>query len=490
MRGPRAVSYLALGAGVLIAMAGMRWFAAEDPFPAALDPAVAFHTQSHTSGYGGIDRWAHHGMRAEAVVATLQKDGYECVLPKADGDGLRGVHELRCDKQVSGLFARTLSVRASIDYDMRGRLVAAGAGSGLTGVRAAVGGFLAKAGLIEPVALRVRGFEIDSADMLARRAVDALNPKGWAQQCRDPVDALACAQGARQRREHGFPALPQGAAPTGEAMRIPSAMESIGLVSPVQRGADGLREDTLMVRVADGEMWLDFRGRNLAGAELSVSIALASEGGTPTRLMATLGAQHKEVALAGTSRSANGGAPVWLAPSAAAGNPRAAAWVDMPQRGYPGTYSRLAEVLPATDPAFVAPIVKAVVTAISAHAPPDEALGLYPPLRSIEFRADSLRLAQADRWLGAGASRMMRQAYPEQPVVRAAFALATCEAGGALPFIRPGCWTRFAADDPDAAALIRREAEQLEMFYSGLEPDHPLRRRLKRLTDQGKQANG
>ncbi len=458
--------------------------------PPGVDPAIAFYTGTHSPGYAGIDRWAYHGMKAESVVEFLEKDGYVCILPQAaPADGKpKGILELNCDKGERWPLARTLSIRANIDYDLRGRLVAAKASSAITGgdhpVRKRLADFLRNRAWIEPERLQIKGFDVDSADTLARLAVDALVARSRHGECATNPTAAECAAYARERREWGFPALAQGPIAVGNALSLESALERVRLVPLVPRGADAKPEDSLRVRVADGRMWMDFAGQDLAGHALTVSIALDSEGGAPVELVAKVGEDTRTVALSGERRKANGGAMMYLVPEAGAQTPRASVWLYLPDRNFPGTFKKLASELPNADPAFIPRIVKAVIGSISVAERPEEALGLYPALRSIELRADILRLARAELWLPKDQSnQLMEQAYRDAPATRAAWALAACEPAAKPPVIDADCWRRFTISDSAAAALLRAAVAELQVLYAPLEPVHPVRLRLQRMGD-------
>lgn len=459
--------------------------------PWMVDPAIAFHTGTHDASYGGIDRWAYYGMQAGAVAELLRQDGYACTQPQppAGGERLNGVHDMVCSKQLSWPLPRTLSITAAIDHDMRGRLVAASARSTLAGgeqpMRKRIADFLRHKGWIEPEQLQITGFAIESVDTLARLAADALARNGWHRSCDENRATPACVAYARKRRESGLPPLPQGTIAAGDAMAIASAMEQVRLLPPVPRAADKLPEDSLLVRVADQKMWLDFVGRDLTGRALKASVALDSEGGTPTQLVATLGTESKVVPLAGTPRRANSGALVYLVPEAGARNPRAGMWLNMPNDRLPGTFTRLAEVLPHTDPAFIPGMVKTVIAHMAADVLPDERLGLYPALHLIDQRANALRRAHADTWLPRDlGNRLIKQAFQDDPATRAAWAVATCESTGTqAPVIDADCWLRFVIADPDAAALVRSDVDALQLLYAKLAPTHPLLVRLNRLND-------
>ncbi len=454
------------------------------------DPAIEFYTKTHSTGYGGVDQWAYYGMKEEIFAARLNKEGYDCRSSRDDGadDKPDGIHKLLCHKDVIWPLSRTLLIKARVDGDVRGRLAGANASSSLAAdaflASKILAGVLRKAGWIEPDYLQIRGFEIDSVDTLTRFAVDALATAEWNSKCKQFPTAITCVELAQQRRESGFPALPQGAVAVGDAMAIQADMERIRLMPLVPRYADSKPADSLIVRVANEQMWLDFISKDMAGRELMVSIALDSEGGAPARLVAKLGGESREVPLAGTHRLTNNGEVKYLVPEAGLQNPRFSIWLDLPSKDYPVTFQRLAAALPNADPVFVPRIVRAVIANISATNQPEEALGLYSVLRTIERRADMLRLAHAESWLPAEQSmQLVKQAYRDDPVTRGAWALAMCESAMKPPVIDEVCWLRFTELDTIATDLMRSEVVKLQVLYAVLGPTHPLRLRLERLSE-------
>ncbi len=231
-------------------------------------------------------------------------------------------------------------------------------------------------------------------------------------------------------------------------------------------------------------MWIDWLGRDLAGRELMASFEIDPEGGAPVQLVAKVGSDSKIVKLASTRRQANDGTIFFLAPAAGEQNPRVAVWLLMPDKEHPNTLKDLANVVPNTDPAFIPRIIKAILASISKADKPEEILGLYPALRSIERRAHVLRLSHAERWLPKEQSKqLIWQTYQNDPVMRASWTLAICESATTPPIIDADCWKRFTISDPDATAFLRKEVAALNALYAELEPTHPLRLRLKRLSD-------
>lgn len=485
-RGTAAALVVLIGALVVAPLAWRMAYSSVAP-PSSVDPAFGYYTARHTASYGGIDRWAYYGMRVERVAQLLDQQGYACRLPQASpADGrLHGVHPMVCDKSLHWPLARTLTITADIDYGTRGRLVAAGARSmPLDGARwrSTVGAALRHVALMEPASLAIRGFEVDTPDLLARLAVDAMRPRGWHLFCDSGDPSPECAQQARTRRANGLPGLPQGAANVVGPAALDPALERVRLVPLATRDPEVGDDDSLRVRVTDGRMWLDFASRDLAGHDLRVSIALDSAGGAASQLVATVDAHSRTVPLAGDPQRSNNGPLRYLVPLRGAGNPRASMWLDLPDPNYERTLERLGEGLSRADPAFALPLVKVVLDSFNKTASPEEKAGLYPLLRIIEQRAAVLHAADAARWLPAeAAGALIRQAYPDDVTTRAAWALATCAAAGAPALPDPACWQRLARADPAVPALLRRQVAQLLTLYGALEPSHPVRVHLERL---------
>jgi hypothetical protein len=280
----------------------------------------------------------------------------------------------------------------------------------------------------------------------------------------------------------GFPALPQGTLPTGTALELHRAMERIRFAPIQKRGADDKPEDSLLVRPANGRMWLDFASKGLGGHDLAASIELESKGGTPINLVIGLNGESKSIQLAGSPRRANDGSIVYLLPEAGTEDARYSVWLNLPNKDFPGMFDQLARNLPLVDAAFIAPMAKAIIGDSATDTRPEESLGLYPVLRQIEQKAEVVRALHPDRWLPREhGNRFIALAYPEDPVRRAAWAFATCESIRKPESIDGNCLLRFTTADPDAAALVRSEIAKQQLLYGDLPEIHPLRIRLKHL---------
>lgn len=452
------------------------------------DPAIEFYTKTHSDSYGGLDRWAHHGMKPESLVELLKRDGFDCLLPQASGAGiaLSGTHELACVKKLDGMLERTLSIKATIDYDIGGRLVSAHASSKLASddqsFRKHIAGVLRRFDWIEPEVLQIKGFEIDSIDLLTRLAVDALSARGWHKICEDDISQLGCLKFALERRASGFPQTGEGAVAVDNVSDLHSAMGSIHLVA-LQSREYPKSDETLFVRVVDEKMWIDFAGKDLAGRELMVSVEIDSEGGAPARLIAKVGSDSRETVLAGARRLANNGMVRYFVPLAGSQNPRLAVWRNLPNKNSPDSYAQLSNALINVDPAFSLRIIKVILADIASSVSPEEGIGLYPVLRSAEYQAEILRSAHAERWIPkeTGVQAFARKMHPDDPVARASWALAMCESATRPLTIDENCFRNFIWADPDVAALLSKEVADLQGVYASLELTHPLWLRLKRL---------
>jgi len=326
------------------------------------------------------------------------------------------------------------------------------------------------------------GSGIDSAEALSRLALNALVSDSGQGQCDEYNTQGNCSAAARISRALGLlpPPMPAPVA-VGNALSLQRAMESIHLLPLAPRGNDLKPEDSLLVRVSNRQMWLDFAGKNRAGRELKVSIQLDSAGGTPVKLLAQTGSDSKEVQLLGTALTANDRRLRYLVPEPGADNPKFANWLTMPNDAVPKTYVLLAIALRNTAPEFIPQIAQVIYTSIAAFRAEDT-LGLYPELRNIDQHAAALRAMNAAQWLPQEQlAAMVNAAYPQAPAARAAWALAICESIATFPVIDENCWYRLTADDAAVNALLSAEVVQLQALYSPLEPGHPLRIRLDRL---------
>jgi hypothetical protein len=458
----------------------------------AADPAFEYYTKGHSNSYAAIDRWAHYGMRAERFADVLRKAGYACQQPTVlkDEAGMGAIRETLCHKTEQWPLSRTLSIRASIEHGIVARLVGAKASSKLTlddqPLTKRLADLLRKVGWMEPDTLQVAGFQIDSIETLSRMVADTLSSTGWYARCTDGQLGAQCNQMTDDRMKSGFPALPQGQGtlPTGTSLELHRAMERIGFAPVQKRGADGKPEDSLLVRPANGRMWLDFVSKDLGGRDLSASIELESKGGTPINLVTGLNGKSESIHLAGRPRRANDDSLVYLLPEAGTHHARYSVWLNLPNKNFPGTFDQLARNLPLVDAAFIPLIVKAISGDAARDTSPEESLGLYPVLRQMEQKAEVFRALHPDRWLPREhGNRLITQAYPEDPVIRAAWAFATCEPLSKAASIDGNCLLRFTTADPDAAALVRSEIAKQQLLYGDLPEIHPLRTRLKHLNE-------
>ena len=455
-----------------------------------VDPAIEFYTKGHGGGFAAIDRWAHYGMPADRFVAVLQKAGYICQPPEIlkDATEAGAMREVPCHKTEQWPIGRTLAIHAGIEPGIVGRLATVHATSTLVHdswfLAKPWGNLLRKFNLIEPETLQVTGFQIESIDTLSRMVADALSLNGWGARCTDEKLVAQCQEMASDRIKSGFPALLQAPLAAGTALEIHRAMERIRFAPIQKRGNDSRPEDSLLVRLTDGRMWLDFTSKDLSGHKLTASIELESKGGTPTSLVTGLDGESRTMRMAGSPRLANDRSVIYLLPEGAIQDTRYSVWLDLPNRNFPGTFDKLTRSLPLVDPAFIAPMIKAIIGDLQANTQPEESLGLYPALRQIEKMADVIRALRPDRLLPPETgNRLIAQTYADDPAIRAAWAFAVCVSTGTPASIDGNCLLRFTAADPDAAALVRSEIAKLQLLYADLPETHPLRIRLKRLDE-------
>ncbi|WP_157359558.1 hypothetical protein [Caldimonas brevitalea] len=465
-----------LGAAALAtALITLLYGARSEVAEGSLDPAVEHYTHGHARGYADIDRWAFRGMSEPSLTGRLQQAGYGCERSRPQ--------EVTCTRSERWPLQRTLTVRARFDTMGEPRLRAADAQSTLDG-----DGFVARqlarglrgAGWMEPQTLAVRGFEIASIDLLSRMVADALRGGGWYTACSDTGSVLACAEQARTRRASGFAPVPPQPFRVGEVKDVVRALERLRLDAVPRRGPDHKPADALLVRVKDAEQWMDFIGSDLAGHELAVSVSLAVEGGAASKVVVRLDHETRELAVKGLPRTANVGVPMFLLPEAAAQQEyRFATWFELPNPQRPWSLEHIKKHLPEVDPAFQPRLVKHSLAALAAPEPADAALGLHPALLLVEHRGETLRAAGSRDWLPEPAGlQLVAQDYAQDAVTRAAWALALCDPALGTIGLDPACWQRVLVADGGVVDLLRHEVDALQALYAGLEPGHPLHRRL------------
>lgn len=454
-------------------------------WPTASDPALGFYTKGHSASYAGMDRWAQQGMLVTPIVNLLKKQDYVCQVPQGSVPGNPpngGTHELRCTKDLHWPISRSLTIQASINYDLDGRLIAANGASRIAGnpgwFKKWLVSFLRNKSWIEAETLQVRGFEFDHIDTVISLVSDALLPSGWHATCEDGLTAPVCESYATDRRKSGFAPVPAGSMAAGNAMEIHYAMERIHLMPEYPNTHPG---DALKLRVGDGQMWVDFIGTDLVGHKAIVSIAFDSEGGKPINMLVQLKGQSKSVVLAGKNHLANDGSILYLAPEAGPQMPKIGMWLSMPDQNRPVTIERLSQNISHIDPVFIPRIFKAALTSAMTATTPELDLGLYPVLRTIEDKAKILRALHADRWLPTEQSvALLSQVYENDAVALAAWALSLCAANDEPMLAETACWQRFALNNPNMINLLRQEVAGLSTIYAALDASHPLRIHLKK----------
>lgn len=440
-----------------------------------LDPAAEHYTTGHTATYGGIDRWAFRGQPELAFVGRLSKAGYSCARVKAA--------ETECTRAQPWPIERILKVNATLDDSLEPRVIALRAESRLAHENPwsrAAAAALRRAGGLEPQALAVRGFEIDSIELLSRVVVDALVHGGWAGLCDRAGSANACAQIARERRASGYSPVPP-VVQVGEAVQVVRALERLRLDPVALRGPDEMPSDALLVRLQGTEQWLDFEGADLAGHRFTASVLLEMEGGTPAKLVLQLDDHTQEIALKGTARTANAGDVMFLLPQIGTGPRRIATWLRAPNVHDETTLALVRARLPEADPAFQPLLLRRFLDKLATQERPEVALGLYPALLLVEQRAEALREAGAPRWLPRDESgQLVLQGFADDPVTRAAWVRAVCEPDFDTIGADAACWHRALVSDPPVAQMLRNELEPLQAQFSAMEGNHPLRMRLAR----------
>jgi hypothetical protein len=448
------------------------------------DPAIEFYTKRHSSDYGGIDQWAYPGMEGWRMVRRLEQQGYACVLPQdaaIGGTPRSGIHALNCTRTLAWPVSRQLLIQASINYDIGGRLMAVNASNNASGAMASL---FRKLGWVESGMFAVRGLSFDSIDAWLPFVADTLKPGGWHVECQDSAFAPTCPYQMRDRREAGFGSMPKLPMPVGEARFLRRAFARIGLVpQPHLLRLDAAKADEwLPVRVADGRMWLDFAGKDFSGREQKISVALETEGGVPVQLLASWRGESKTLALAGKPHGVieNGNAvlaPVKRASLTLPDEYQQALWLYPPRKGQAFRRERLTEALPNVDPVFLPALLEHIVLLAESNDGL-EALAANAVLQPIAHEADKLRAARVDQWMSRNdLVPIMKNAYPDVPATRAAWALAVCAAQPMA--IDRNCWARIEFGDHDAAALVHQEVAVAMPHFSEGDPIHARLTKLK-----------
>ena len=460
--------------------------------PDDADPAFAVERRNDGVAYAGINIWALYGMRAERFTELLHNAGYGCDVPSSLMTPAESIAivDVLCKKEMPSPLHRVMAVHAKVEHGLINRLVGATADSTLVPgdqpVLEGLAGLLRRGGWLEPQSIAHAGVKFDSVDQLARMVVDSMSYDGWYLNCKEAMNPTRCGPLTRDHASDGFPPLPEpdAAIPTASVWVIQRDLERIGFTAVQRRGADNYPEDTLLVRLADRKLWMDFGGADMAGHRIMAALELYSVGGRPKSLTLDMDGAKTSVALNGTPVLANDRAMTYLLPEAGDSAIRHANWVNLPNQNYPGTFTKLIHTLPQVDPTFVEPMVRVMVDHMNTAIDANEDLGLYPPLWLIEKKAGILRGLQPDRWMPREqGNRLIAGAYPGDLIIRAAWAFATCEdiAGPAL--IDHNCVLRFATADPDAAAMVRKEIADEQLKVAALPAGHPIRMRLDTLAD-------
>ncbi|AXQ29360.1 hypothetical protein D0B54_11940 [Solimonas sp. K1W22B-7] len=476
-----------LVAAVVAALAWLTWgwYESRQSLPAAAgmsDPAIEFHARDHGRDYGGIDRWAHAGMDVSSLRSRLLQAGYRCELAgdlQLEGAPLSGRYPLECRQDVQGWLARQRLIKAMIDYDHGGRLLSAEARSDLPGsagtLQKAVLGLLRTLGRAEPESLKITGLPVDSSELLARLAADAINPDGWTVSC-IAGENPGCPALLEARRNEGLPPLPQQPLPVRDLDMIGGALGGIGLVPP---GA--ARADIVPVRLAGDGLWTEYRGSSLSGQAMKLSLRVNWEDGSSDRLRAQLEqVPAVDVPLKGQPRLSSGQSMVLvpLRPDDAAG-PAMAKWLVVPGPAHDGQeWEWAGRDLQRAHADYAPRLLRFLLARMLSNRTPDEALDLYPPLALVEALAQDMRKAQLNTYLPIADAVALMKGYGEQTTLRAAWALATCQPDQYVPKIDDTCWQQLVVADPGVSRLFVDELQRIKPIYAPLPLEHPLRLRL------------
>jgi hypothetical protein len=254
-------------------------------------------------------------------------------------------------------------------------------------------------------------------------------------------------------------------------------MDRIALWPAQSRGSDGKPDDSRLVRVEDGHLWTDFVGGDLTGRKISIAIELDVEGGRPIRLVAHAGEDSISVTLAGAPLRANDGQVSFLVPEAGNTPYRIASWVYPPgQEASASAIANFVRDIAKADQFFAPKLIQVLVARATTAERPDERLGMYSALSRIDRLADRLRESGVVRAVD-------HSVMNDDPIVRAAWALARCESGGRPPILDSECWRAYVANDTEVLNLLRQEAARLHKTYASLDASHPIHRRLNRLRE-------
>ncbi|MFZ6775640.1 hypothetical protein ACO0LD_02330 [Undibacterium sp. Ji83W] len=449
------------------------------------DQALVHYTSKHGAAYGGIDQWAYYGMPAKEAQDILSKQAYTC---NADGKNAESaateqVKSILCNKQVKWPVARILTINLQIAHSDRDRVISAEAGSVATGSHL-IASLLRSSKWIEAEKLLVRGLEINSADMLARYLVDAIQENRWRSNCTDGLTALYCQSLAEERLASGFPTLSKDPVVVNDLVHVHGSLQDRGLVS--MQGNTRV-SNKLRVRADKNLLWLDYKGQDFSGHQFQVALALESEGGRPVMLETSMNNETKNQLLKGNATVANNGSLLYLVPAAGSGPSNLASWLGMPDLGNPHSIDVLIEFIPKSNFAISATYIKKVIAALSISNTDEDNLNLYPPMYTIERIANVLRTSHAENLLPDNqASEIIRQNYADNGIFRAAWALGTCETGKNGEKTRSmnlACWQAFKTADKEAWQLLRNEITEQQTQYAELEASHPIKLRLKELSD-------
>jgi len=458
-----------------------------------LDPALERFVTIKGPSVGDAQRWAYAGISGVRLKAYLESQGFICTpAPVPPSEPAPRFRTLSCEREASWP-RRIQSLEAQLDYSSAwGRLVKLEARSHLWG---GAGGWrsrhiaplMRRLGRLEPVYQRISGPLLPDIDQFSAYVADAFDEHGWYASCSETqwieLDPGKCQMLAESRRDHGVPAMepqPLGLPWIGRAQRM---LEAIGLKVRVYNPKP--TETLALRRDANGRLWLEMAGADLAGQTREVDLEVAQGSGQITHMRVRLGHEEKIFATRSggpdhpSTTSLEFLAPLQAAPEGAPQGYVLNEWLSLPADPRPEYYAKLLAKLPATDAANAPALMHALLDALRLNQNDEARLHLYPRLREIEHMATALRGMRVSEWLRpAIAHRFMELTEADAPDRRLAWALALCEQEGQID--KP-CWATLMAGDTAASAMLAKELDALEDTYAELDEQNHVRLHLKAL---------
>lgn len=466
----------------------------------AYDPAIETELQGRSKDFSQLDRWAYPGMELPVLTVRLQREGYDCPLSQdrdVGGTPRRGVYPQICTLQSNWPVPRRLVVEATVLY-ARGiarvtMLKARAERTSLNPALQAWGTLLQRLDLIESEEMPITGLHFADSAGLARWVADGAASQSWQRTCGQlPWPEYPCSSLHKQRHAEGLPPLPVTPI-KADLQHLIWNLAAMGL-----EPEHGFSTDKpVAVRMdAQGGMWIDATGPDFTGAARQVSVLVDPDGARPQKLLIHQGESAPfSIAVEGMAHSGNSEDPYWLLPMkteffTGKYNPalRVAQWVIVPPPSRQDWLEQLAERLPSLDPHYLAVVLRRLIAHAQGQQSAEQVLGLYPELQQIDQIAEILRRAQIPRRLteAGPAAPDVASWYPDEPRVRAAWALARCETYTGQPehaqwTLDETCWLMAAAADLPLNALLRRELLKIRPMAASLSADHPVSQRLARI---------